>query len=173
MRRILPGLLAAWAIAMPALAEACDGLKLAEKVTLQPFLLSADVKYRIASATCGDNQARFAFAGPSGQKTLTVELVGKDSDFSRPIRLDHVASGVLAGEQPAFEVEQVAVGVGRLGVHLEPTRRAPAHELLLGDVTEDQEPTLGEPHGALGEAHPFREAADLTTLQGRCPVGRS
>lgn len=103
-------------LAAPAAARACAGLKAAEGVVLQPFLLSAKAKVGVVSAVCGDGVATFDFA-VDGQRTATARLSAgadhADARFDFAVAMQDVTYGlevvVQAQSAELFDVKRTSL----------------------------------------------------------------
>ena len=128
-------------------------------------VLGADVG-RLAAQAVGRVGEPEGAVGLYGEVVRRVELfavVFGGEDFGRAVVVpaDDVAACVLAGDEVAVEVEEVAVGgldVLELG---DAVFRGPLHLDRVGDVGEDEAVFRGDPDRAFGEGHAGAELAGL------------
>ena len=84
---------------------------------------------------------------------LSLEFVGEDRNLTPRVGQNHVAPAVLAGEEVALQIEEVAVGRLHLAIFLQSTGRAPLHLEAVRDIAEDDHLLGGDPDRSLGEFH--------------------
>ena len=95
-------------------------------------------------------------------EALAVQIVREDGDLSVLFRAHDVAGGVLTGNQPALQIENVAVRLVTLFAKgFQSALFAPLHQLAVGDVREDQLLFGGQPDWAFGESHSASQFLNL------------
>lgn len=85
-------LMAAIALARPAQAESCSDYRVAETLTLRPFVLSSTEKLNLPAGDCQADSARFRITGADGRTVATVNVAGATDratfsfEFTRDIK---------------------------------------------------------------------------------------